>query len=185
MVKDLAYNWIWFGINKQMLQTVINPKFKELTGASLTSYLLNEGYSPAMNEISMRDDTQVFYNIRRVDDQFMQFVASFKEAFTFKSGCLAWVINPTYEEMQSEIPDYFPRAKGRKFADALICDADGKPKQYQGDDVYPCFFYDTLNEDGTYTSTAKENDQDDFWAFYKFFGADRIILDYKIREYEN
>ena len=181
MVKDVQYNWIWFGINKQMLQTVINPKFKEFTGLTLTNFLLNEGYSPVMNEISMRDDTQVFYNIRRVDAQFMQFVASFKEAFTFKSVNLAWVKNVTYEEKQMLIPDYFPRAKGRTFEQALILDID-KPKQYEGNDVYPCFFYDHQNEDGTYGSTAIENNQDDFWAFYKFFGADRIILDYKIRE---
>lgn len=181
----INYNWILFGVNKKMLLSVINPSFKELTGDTLTIYMLNMGYSPISNMQTRLDEAQVYYEIRMVDEMFMQFAEKYMEAFTFQSKCLAWVINPTYEEMQSEIPDYFPRAKGRKFADALICDADGNPKQYQGDDVYPCFFYDTLNEDGTYTSTAKENDQDDFWAFYKFFGADRIILDYKIREYEN
>ena len=180
-MKKIKYNWILLGANKQFIENIINPELIEKNGMTFQILMLNSGHAPINNRNTYSDVEQLYYDIPLLYSWLYDLMCKYKEAFTFTSKCLAYVKMPTYEEKQMLIPDYFPRAKGRTFEQALIIDID-KPKQFEGNDVYPCFFYDYQNEDGTYTSTAIENNQDDFWAFYKFFGTDRIILDYKIRE---
>lgn len=180
-MKKTEYNWILLGVNRQYVDKIINPELIEKHGNTFQLLMINSGHAPINNRNTLNDIEQLYYDIPLIYSWLYDLMCKYKEAFTFRSKCLAYVQMPTFEEKQMLIPEYFPRAKGRTFEQALILDID-KPKQYEGNDVYPCFFYDDQNEDGTYTSTATENNQDDFWAFYKFFGSDRIILDYKIRE---
>lgn len=182
MTNGINYNWIRFGIDKEMLRNIINPAFHQMTGQTLTMYMLDEGYPPVIDADTRRDETKIFYDVRKVEAQFMEFVASYRSAFVFKSQCLGWIKNVTYEEKQALIPDNFRGANGRTFEEALITSPLGELHQYEGNDVYPMFFYEIRNEDGTYTSTMNQNNDVDFWAFYDFFGKERVILDYKIME---
>ena len=171
--------WIILAIDKSILNKLINPYMLEKYGINIANHLLYDGFVPINNHNIINPESVIYYDLPYIDDVLFDLIQKFKEGFTFTTECFAWVKSPTYEEMQTLIPDNFPRAKGRTFSEALI-KYEGKAKQFEGNDIYPCFFYDKKDENGEYTLSTTNSNQDDFWAFYQYFGADRIVLNHKI-----
>jgi len=178
------------GIKRDALSNGVNKFFKELPSninkLSLEEYLMQRGYTPLQDDISLQDEVFNRYKVRRIETQFLPFVEMFKEDFVFEDTCLGWIKNINDIELDNLVPDsfihndkvyYFKNTFGRTFRNYFA-----EIKTIDEDKYYSMYNFDIENYDGTYTSRMLPSDQDEFWSFYYYFGYQNVVLDYELRD---
>lgn len=166
------------GIKRDALSNGVNIAFQNLPNntkkLSLEEYLMQRGYVPLQDDVSLIDEMYNRYKVRRIESTFLPFVNNFRGDFILSGVCLGWIKNPTEEQLNTLVPDSFPHAFGRLFKDYFA-----EHKEIDGDNYYSMYCY--YQGDGTkYTSRDTYTNQDEFWLFYDYFGTDKVKLNYEV-----
>ena len=166
------------GIKRDALSNGVNVAFQNLPNnpkkLPLEEYLIQRGYVPLQDEDSVRDEVFNRYRVRRIESSFLPFVNNFRIDFIFSAVCLGWIKNPTEEKLNALVPNVFPYVLDRTFRDYFAENIT------IGTDTYYSMYcyYQGVGE--KYTSRDTLSNQDEFWLFYDYFGANNIVLNYEV-----
>lgn len=178
--------WVCMGVDRDAMNNGVNVAFtalpKNTIKQRLAAYLLDRGYVPLQDDESLADTVFNRYKTRRIERDFMSFVSMFREDFVFSSKCIGYIKNPTEEQLDTLVPETFQYTYGRTFREYFA----GDPIEVGADKYYRMYcFYNDPNENGTYQNRDTDTNQDEFWAFYDYFGEASVVLQYEVDDLQN
>ena len=187
------------GIKRDALSSGVNVAFQSLPSnpkkLSLEEYLMQRGYVPLQDDVSLYDEEFNRYKVRRIESSFLPFVDNFRVDFQFSAAVLGWIKNPPADKLDALVPDTWPNALGRTFREYCgQCEAIG-------DDVYYSMHtfwegaknnpYSPKNESAAekeaelfysierFGARPTDPSEVEFWLFYDYFGKSAVVLDYE------
>lgn len=175
------------GIAREGLADGMNTTFKSLPAnvdkLYLEQYLSRYGFVLIDDAQLLRDPVFNWYKTERgIETAFLPFIAAFSPQFKFKGNELAYIKNPTNEQLDALVPESLPYAFGRTFREYLAIfghDQDGLIMPYCqiGEDrYYKMYTYNLQNDNGEYTSKDYDETEETFWPLANYFGLDKVIL---------
>lgn len=167
--------WVRLKIRRAGLNQ-INIDFNQQTGKVIAIYLLENGYCPVVDAESIEDEDNIHYLLREIDDTLFGIIEKNRGCFGFSSECIAWLKNPTHDELEEIVPESFPDIQGRNFREYMAV-----KKVVDGHDYYSCHCLNQKSDELGYYSRYKNPTEEDFWPFYDKFGSERIILNHKMK----
>lgn len=168
-------NWVRLKISRIALEA-INQEINQQIGSGIAIYLLEKGYCPVVDSESIEDEDNIHYLLREIDDTLFGVIEKYRGYFGFSTECIAWLKNPTHEELEEIVPESFPDTQGRNFSEYMAV-----KKVVNGHDYYSCHCINQKSDEFGYYSRYQNPTEEDFWPFYDKFGQERIILNHKLK----
>ena len=172
------------GIARVGLAGGMNTTFRSLPSnvdkLYLEQYLARYGFILIDEDALLSDSIFNWYRTERgIETAFLPFIAAFKAEFKFRGNELAYVKNPTEEQLDAPVPESFPFAFGRTFMEYLACFDPSTGQNYveiNGDVYYKMYCYNLKNDNGTYTSKDYDETEKTFWPLAEYFGLEKVVL---------